>query len=702
MNRIKFTILRLFVAASIIFTLTASTVTIPAQTAAKVGNDLFSISESLNLPMVSSDSTKFSFVSLAAVNVTNIEELYAAVNNSNNAGNQIVIAPGVYLLSVTDPNGAARPNSGRLELQENMSLRGVFGDRGAVIIDAINLPLTSFNSAPPVPLTGAIRMGRGTNAIEWLTVRNAVPAPSNIETELASTAVANIRVAHIASTNSGRGLDVRNFGAAQAGRVINAEIVDNDFYNNKTSPQGEGFRIISAQGANGGIINATLAGNRSYNNYLGLLVENNRSNNSVSTVFSSGDRFYENGNAAVVGGGLSQNSTVANGNTVSFTAYGDSFENNNGFNNFDFGGLVVPAGENTSIPNGTSNNTVNVELRHCRFSNNQIHDIAAFGARSNPASIGQPGTNNRVRIRLIGTLVPIFETTDSVPNNPALMNSVTVIRSPVTPNFDFDGDGRADFSVFRPSNSNWYLNRMNGGFDAVQFGLATDKLAPADYDGDGKTDIAVYRAGTWFLQRSQLGFLGFAFGLPEDIPQPADFDGDGRAELSVWRPSNGVWYVYNLATDQFTAFQLGASGDKPVVGDYDGDGKADFAIYRNGTWYVQTSTLGFQTYRWGGSGDIPVPADYDGDGKTDFAVFRPSEGNWIISFSESGDFTRVGWGLAADALVPADYNGDGKTDVAVFRNGIWYIRLLFAPTTTDVVSYSYFGLGSDVPTNQVQ
>ncbi|MCA1638409.1 MAG: hypothetical protein LC768_08760, partial [Acidobacteria bacterium] len=329
MSRIKLTPMPLLVAASIIFTLAAFTTTIQAQSAATAGNNLYSISDSPASPTFNSDETKFSFVSLAVVNVTNIEELYAAVNNSANAGNQIVIAPGVYQLSANAPGGVARPNGGRLELQENMSLRGVVGDRGAVIIDAINLPLSSFNNAAPIPLTAAIRMGRGTNSIEWLTARNAVNGNANIGTELASTAT-NIRVAHVALTNSQRGLDVRNFGAAQAGRVINAEIIDNEFYNNRIGVLGEGLRIASQRGANGGIINATLAGNRSYNNFFGLFVENNQSNNAVTTVFSSGNRFFENGLGALVGGGLSANAIVANGNTVSFTAYGDVFENNNG------------------------------------------------------------------------------------------------------------------------------------------------------------------------------------------------------------------------------------------------------------------------------------------------------------------------------------------------------------------------------------
>jgi YVTN family beta-propeller protein len=68
------------------------------------------------------------------------------------------------------------------------------------------------------------------------------------------------------------------------------------------------------------------------------------------------------------------------------------------------------------------------------------------------------------------------------------------ISTPRRTLFDFDGDGRADVSVFRPSDGMWYLLNSSTGFTASQFGVSTDKLAPADFDGDGKTDIAVYRA----------------------------------------------------------------------------------------------------------------------------------------------------------------------------------------------------------------
>ena len=241
--------------------------------------------------------------------------------------------------------------------------------------------------------------------------------------------------------------------------------------------------------------------------------------------------------------------------------------------------------------------------------------------------------------------------------------------------FDFDGDGKSDVSVFRPDNGAWYLQQSANGFTGLQFGVSTDKIVPADYDGDGKTDVAVYRNGTWYLNRSQLGFTGIAFGEGNDVPQPADFDGDGKAELAVFRPSNGTWYVLNLATNQFIAYQFGASTDKPVVGDYDGDGKADYVVFRpsNGTWYLQRSTAGFIGVQFGDATDKPVVADYDGDGKTDLAVFRQSNGTWYLLRSTAG-FTGVQFGISTDLPTPADYDGDGKADVAVFRSGTWYLN----------------------------
>ena len=258
--------------------------------------------------------------------------------------------------------------------------------------------------------------------------------------------------------------------------------------------------------------------------------------------------------------------------------------------------------------------------------------------------------------------------------------------------FDFDGDGKSDISVFRPSNSAWYLNRSTDGFLATQFGLPTDRIVPADYDGDGRTDIAVYRDGVWWrINSSDATVNAVSFGIAGDIPVPADYTGDGQDELAVYR--NGQWWTLDLSTGQISVSNFGLSTDKPVPADYDGDGRIDQAVYRNGEWHINGSVQGYTVINFGLATDRPVVGDYDADGRADTAVYR--DGTWYVQQSTDG-FRAFNWGLSTDIPAPADYDGDGQTDAAVYRNGIWYLW-----QSTSGISIRQFGLESDKPVPSV-
>ena len=277
--------------------------------------------------------------------------------------------------------------------------------------------------------------------------------------------------------------------------------------------------------------------------------------------------------------------------------------------------------------------------------------------------------------------------------------NVSVTRSVL---FDFDGDNKADISVFRASENKWYiLQSSNSAMLQVTFAVAGDVPAPADYDGDGKTDVGIFRPSTgdwWYLSSISDAQVNVNWGQSGDIPRPSDFDGDGKTDFVLYRPSNSVWYRLS-ATGQSSTLAFGIAEDKPLIGDFDGDGKFDAAIFRpsTGDWWYASSVLGgqFAVVHWGQAGDIPVPGDYDADGKTDFVVYRPSNGGWYILRSGEQNYTILQFGIAEDKPVAADYDGDGKADVAVWRpsTGTWYLL-----QTTSGFGAVQWGTAGDIPT----
>lgn len=269
---------------------------------------------------------------------------------------------------------------------------------------------------------------------------------------------------------------------------------------------------------------------------------------------------------------------------------------------------------------------------------------------------------------------------------------------------DFDGDGKTDVSIFRPSNGQWWFSRSSDNSNyALTFGTSTDKIVPADFTGDGKTDVAIWRpsSGEWFVLRSEdFSYYGFTFGTNGDTPIVGDFDEDGKADAGVFRASTLTWYISKSSGGTIIQ-QFGAAGDVPVVADYDGDGITDIAIFRangaNGAeWWVQrSSNNSVFAATFGNSSDKPTQGDYTGDGKADIAIWRPSNGNWFVLRSEDFSFYAFPFGTTGDVPVAGDYDGDGKFNAAVFRssNTTWFVQ---HPTAGTLIQQ--FGIGGDIPT----
>ncbi|MEP7148421.1 MAG: M36 family metallopeptidase [Acidobacteriota bacterium] len=366
--------------------------------------------------------------------------------------------------------------------------------------------------------------------------------------------------------------------------------------------------------------------------------------------------------------------SIAGGAFTDIITAGGSFLQN-GYNGILGAGVNNPLA-NRNAWNGSSNGYVTSIVRLPASAGGQNIQLRfRFGADDNTTGQGPNPGWYVDGIRVVGSYSCSF--------NP------TAIRSRA----DFDGDGKTDLSVFRPSEGNWYLNRSTAGFTVINWGLSNDLLAPGDFDGDNKADTAIFRPSTgtwWILRSSDSGFTSTAFGVSGDLPVAGDYDGDNKTDIAVFRPSNNTWYVLK-STGGIIISTFGAAGDLAVPGDYDADGKTDIAVYRAGQWWIAQSTGGVTTTNFGVGTDRAVPADYDGDNKDDIAVYRPSNGTWYILRSTNGSVDFIPFGISTDIPVPGDYDGDGKDDQAVYRNGVWYLNR----STSGFLATS-FGLSSDV------
>ncbi len=148
-----------------------------------------------------------------------------------------------------------------------------------------------------------------------------------------------------------------------------------------------------------------------------------------------------------------------------------------------------------------------------------------------------------------------------------------------------------------------------------------DPRVVGDWDGDGKADPSVYRSGaspgaqSFFFYRPSaqpsVDFVTIYWGTAGDEPVRGDFDGDRRMDAAVFRPSDSIWYILPSAAAQPRYERWGLSGDRLVAGDYDGDGRTDFAVWRAGNYNILQNLSSQAVYiNFGVASDVPIASAF--------------------------------------------------------------------------------------------
>lgn len=265
--------------------------------------------------------------------------------------------------------------------------------------------------------------------------------------------------------------------------------------------------------------------------------------------------------------------------------------------------------------------------------------------------------------------------------------------------FDYTGTGMASYVVVRNTGGGasgaitWFVK--DNDFTAIGteqnflHGIASDFFLDGDFDGDGIADATVYRPalGAFLVRRSSRpadSVLTIPLGQSGDDPSHiGDYDGDGISDAAVYRAGavagqSSMMFIRLSSSGQLRTLTVGENGTFPSGGsDLNGDGKADIGIQSNAgggvarfRFYDGTTGAQFADVNFGTPTDVYVTGNHFGSALGDITVVRGSAG--VVNWTTRDTGTGVGQptvtlgSTATDFVLTGDYDGDGLDDYAVW------------------------------------
>jgi len=393
---------------------------------------------------------------------TNVEALYAAVNNPANAAVTVVLASGIYTLTTKDPNNQFRPNGGRLVLQPGMALIGqnryvdfdgdgvwdprddnhdgfpdtdtvrglIFSDPATeTIVDGVNI------SGMPGAIPGAIRVGLD-NRVERLTVRNTNNINAGIDVNVLPDIGgmrAEIRDCILEDGRRGIRLDI-----SRANGVDSSAVLERNILRRNTGGFGFGLQIAIEITSNSSW-DVVARNNLLYSNRVGLFVVGEGTTNVNSHVLSMRNVYRQNEVGLTMHAGrdgFPGQPLGGNGSSVHFTSVDDAILDNVGMLALGLGGGVVALGGLITNAGATlsSNDALDLQFLGTRWAGNfqgtLRRDLQVYGSL---ALQGLPGTNDTARVLIRQATSDgapgAFQFIDSQPVDTTNTNTVTIIGS---------------------------------------------------------------------------------------------------------------------------------------------------------------------------------------------------------------------------------------------------------------------------------